>query len=106
MLIKFELSMPNVGSWNGKWSGEENLYAKIINWDKYYGTSKVSKEKVKKILSIENFYYNFGDGWGVNISVCQIDSKKAAKVKRKSKGFYGYEWMIDSIIKNKKIIKP
>lgn len=27
MLIQFTLSMPNVGSWNGKWSGRENLYA-------------------------------------------------------------------------------
>ena len=26
MIVCFELSMPNVGSWNGKWSGEDRRY--------------------------------------------------------------------------------
>lgn len=105
MLIKFELTMPNVGSWNGKWTGESNLYAKIINWDKHYGVSKTSKEKVKKILDIGEFYYSFGDGWGANVSVLKIDNKDAIKIRKTSRGFCGYDWMIDSILKYGEIKK-
>lgn len=101
MLIKFELSMPDIGSWNGRWSGENNLYAKVISFK-----GKAREKIAQEITEIGDFYYNFGDGWSANINVEKIDSKETAKVKRKSKGFYGYEWMIDSIIKNKKIIKP
>lgn len=98
MLIEFKLSMPNIGSWNGKWTGEGKYYAVIRNFPK-------SKEEVaKRILDQGYFYYNFGDGWGASITARQVDSKEASKIRKKSSGFYGYEWMIDSIIKNNKII--
>lgn len=101
MLVKFELSMPGVGSWNGKWTGEESLYARVINF------KGKDKEKIaNEILEEGIFSYNFGDGWCAGISVEKIDSKEAAKVRKKSSGFYGYDWMITSIIKNKKIIPP
>ena len=32
-MIIFELTMPNCGSWNGKWSGEERFYAKFKECD-------------------------------------------------------------------------
>ena len=32
MLICFTLSMPQVGSWNGKWTGAKNFYAEVINF--------------------------------------------------------------------------
>jgi WD40 repeat protein len=62
-IICFELSMPNVGSWNGRWSGEGRCYARICK----FGRSKTTKEQAAKILAGESFYYNFGDGWGASV---------------------------------------
>lgn len=93
MILQFTLTMPNVGSWNRKWSGQDDLYARVIN----FGRSKSANEKAQKILEQGSFYYNFGDGWGANISVKEIDSKESAKVKKQSSGFCGYDWMITSI---------
>ena len=103
MLLAFELTMPNVGSWNGKWTGSDRLYARIINFTQRYGTSKAAKEKLEGIKG-KNFYYNFGDGWGANVSVKQVDASKAAKLRAKSAGFYGYDWMIDSILQYGEIL--
>jgi hypothetical protein len=85
--------MPNNNSWNGKWSGENDLYAKAIN----FGRSKKANEKALEILEKGIFYYNFGDGWSAKVSATEIDSKESAKVKKWSKGFLGYDWMIESI---------
>lgn len=101
MLLKFELRMPNIGSWNGHWTGEKELHARVISF-----RGKEKQAKAKEILELGSFYYNFGDGWSASISVEKIDSKEAAKVRRKSSGFCGYDWMINSICKNKKIISP
>ncbi len=92
-MVVFILTMPNVGSWNGKWAGESNLYCKV---------KKLGKQKELE-LHDKNFYYDFGDGWGANVKAEKVDSKIANKMKRASKGFCGYEWMIDSIIANGKI---
>lgn len=100
MLIEFKLSMSNVGSWNGKWTGESNYYAKVVN----IGRTKEKEELGKKIISKQSYYYNFGDGWGMRIYVRKVDSKQAAKIRRISNGFHGYDWAIDSIIKNQRII--
>jgi hypothetical protein len=94
MTLCFTLSMPSVNSWNGKWSGAERLYAKVIN----FGKTKKSNENAQFILNKECFYYNFGDGWSACVTVKEVDSKEAATVRKKSDGFCGYDWMIDSII--------
>jgi hypothetical protein len=86
--ICFTLSMPNVGSWNGRWSGEGTLYAIVRSY------SKVTAEK---ILSKGSYYYRWDDGWGASVSVRKIDGSESRKIKRASKGFCGYDWMIDSI---------
>jgi len=93
-MTSFELTMPNVGSWNGKWTGEK---------DHHYDVRKLSKEKELE-LDGKYFYYNFGDGWGAGIKIKKVDAKTAAKYRKISIGFSGYEWMIDSILKNGKII--
>jgi hypothetical protein len=103
MLLAFELTMPNVGSWNGKWTGSDRLYVKILNFTQRYGTSKAAKEKLDSIKD-KSFYYNFGDGWSASVSVKQVDVNKAAKLRSKSAGFYGYDWMIDSILQYGKIL--
>jgi hypothetical protein len=104
MLIAFELTMPNVGSWNGKWTGAGRCYVRIINFTQKYGTSATAKEKVKDILKNSSYYYNFGDGWGANVSVREVKAGEAAKLRRKSVGFCGYEWMIDSILQYGEIL--
>lgn len=87
--LAFFLTMPNVGSWNGRWSGENNLYCIV---------KKPTKKDFERILKQKSYYYNFGDGWGANIEVKAVDSIEARKLKKESKGFHGYEWMIDQII--------
>ena len=103
MLIEFKLSMPNVGSWNGKWTGESNYHARVINITKKWGNGKKAQELAKQILDKSSFYYNFGDGWGMSVDVREVDSKEAAKIRKKSKGFCGYDWAIESILQNQEI---
>ena len=85
MLIAFELSMPHVGSWNGRWTGEDRLYARVVNFTNRYGTSKASKDKANSILEKENYHYNFGDGWGANIEVKVVSASQATKIRKKVK---------------------
>lgn len=97
MILSFELTMPNVGSWNGQWTGADK---------KYFVTKKVSKRYLDKQEYFkelrekgkDSWHYNFGDGWGANVTVEIVDSPEAAKRRKQSKGFAGYNWMIDSII--------
>lgn len=92
----FELSMPNRGSWNGSWSGER---------DKNVRHRQLPLKGSPNVKNGSNHYYNFGDGWGANISVTIVDGVKAKNQAIKgSKGFCGYEWMIDSIVNHGKII--
>lgn len=98
MLLEFKLSMPNVGSWNGKWTGESNYHARVFNFTQRYGKGTAAEEKAKNILGKNSYYYSFGDGWGMSISVTEIDSKEAAKIRKKTVGFCGYDWAIESIL--------
>jgi hypothetical protein len=93
MKICFELSMPNRASWNGRWSGENDLYAKVVN----FSNSKAGNAIANKILEHKSYYHRWNDGWGALISVREVDSKESASIKRRSKGFCGYDWMIDNI---------
>lgn len=92
----FTLSMPSVGSWNGRWSGEKDLYVRF--------RKLTNKQLTESSIEERSYSYNFGDGWRAGINVRVVDSKERQLLQRKSKGFAGYEWMIDSIIKNGKII--
>lgn len=104
MLMEFKLDMPNVGSWNGRWTGEKEYHARVINFTQKYGSSKNALEKADKILKGSSYYYNFGDGWGMDISVRVVDSKEAAKIRKKSAGFCSYDWAIDSILQYGEIL--
>ena len=92
--------MPNIGSWNGKWTGESNLYAIVRNM----GRTKAAEEKAKEILEKKYYKYNFEDGWTARIDAKKVTAKEAATIRRISKGFCNYDWMVDSIIDNGKII--
>ncbi len=96
----FELSMPSVNSWNGRWSGEDNFYAVLRS----VGRSNKDRVKADNILSIGSFRYDFEDGWAACVSVREIDTKEASKVIKKSKGFCGYEWMVNSIMLHGEIV--
>ncbi len=95
-LLSFELTMQNKGSWNGKWSGDCKKYYIIKSVsDKFF------KSQIEKLLngkSNESWYYSWSDGWGANVELELIDSKEAAKRRKLSKGFAGYDWMVSSII--------
>lgn len=93
MILSFTLSMPNVASWNGQWSGPSNLYARVVN----FGRGKKSNQKAQSILDSRYFHYNFGDGWSAGVSVKQVNSNEAKSIRKISHGFCGYDWMIDSI---------
>jgi hypothetical protein len=83
--------MPNVGSWNGKFTGEGHLNCIVKSYP-------VDSPIPKKVLSMKHGYrYDFGDGWSVNIKATEITGKEKPKYKKESKGFYGYEWMVKEI---------
>ena len=98
--LVFTLSMPNVGSWNHRWSGESLVYAK---------SKQLLAEQLKQLRfnyrEPQDFYYDFGDGWGANVHVEVMSAKDAKKYLKNSQGFCGYEWMISSILKYGKIRK-
>lgn len=91
-MVIFKLSMPNVGSWNNKWTGGGNCYARV----------RPDRQVPKEIIG-KSFCYNFGDGWTACVEVANNVVKAIMK---KSVGFAGYDWMIDSIILNNEIIPP
>jgi len=96
-LISFQLTMPNKGSWNGKWSGENQKYYVVYNMsDKFFKSREYLKELLDK--GHDNWYYSWGDGWGANVKAEIINSAEAKKRRKISKGFCGYNWMVDSII--------
>jgi hypothetical protein len=102
MIIGFILTMPNIGSWNGKWSGSKSTYYRSRHFSK-----KDFMKSTLKDIDLEkgdNFYYSFGDGWGANIEVKIVDVYTNKKLTKLSKGFCGYDWMIDSILSHGKIL--
>ena len=102
MILCFELSMPNRNSWNGRWSGEDELYAKVMN----LGTSKKSAESGEKLVAGSPYFYDFGDGWTAKVSVRKVDGSESRKTRRKTRGFCGYDWMIKSIRLHRRILTP
>ena len=102
MLLAFELSMPNVGSWNGKWTGAGRPYVKVVN----LGQSQKAKVKAQPILDKGYYRYDFGDGWAAGISVKAVTPREAGQLRRKSQGFCGYDWMVESIMQDGCIIPP
>ena len=88
-MILFKLTMPNVGSWNGKWTGEGNLYC----------ISRKLSKPIEENLDGKDFFYRWEDGWSACVSCTKMSAVEARRLTKKSKGFYGYNWMVDSILK-------
>jgi hypothetical protein len=85
--FSFTLSMPNTPSWNGKWSGEGQLYARTLSCGK---ADKEPKEGY--------YHYRWDDGWSVCIEVRQVTIQERNRLRKKTSGFCRYEWMMRSII--------
>lgn len=98
-MILFTLSMPNVGSWNGQWSGAGGRYAKTRKTP-----SKERLDLIFKGKDSASFYYNFGDGWGASVHAKIVTAAEANKAMHQSQGFCGYDWMIDEIMDHGRII--
>ncbi len=98
MILLFQLTMPGVGSWNGKWSGVDNFYGKVKN----IGRSKEAEAKGQSLLSNSPYSYSWSDGWRASIQVIRLDAKEAARLRRvirkRDNGFCGYDWMVDSLL--------
>ncbi len=93
MILAFTLSMPGSPSWNGRWSGEDRLFVKLVS---FVGAKRGAKAKT--ILDNGPYFYRWTDGWRACIDVEEVDAKRAAQLRRKSAGFNGYDWMVDTII--------
>lgn len=92
MIICFELTMPNRGSWNGRWSGENDGHY-------LFKTSQATSMKKRfQELDGRSWYYSWPDGWGACISARIVDSKEAAKLRRRNAGFCMYDWMVSDIL--------
>ena len=87
-MIVFELTMTGVGSWNHKWTGENKKYLRTRR------ESEVPKERWNR-----NYEYSWDDGWTACVSVRKVDYREVRKMMKNSAGFYGYDWMISSIIR-------
>jgi hypothetical protein len=90
MLLAFVLTMPGAASWNGRWSGEGQLYARVR---RYRGKKAV--ERARSLIG--SHYYHWNDGWSACVEVKEIDGNESRRIKRKSQGFCGYDWMVESI---------
>ena len=55
MLMAFELSMPGVNSWNGRWSGEKRQFVRVQSMTK------------KSLVKPGRYSYDFGDGWELSV---------------------------------------
>lgn len=115
--LSFELTMPNKGSWNGKWTGDEKKYFIVRKFDNktaenimegaetfpiyegFFTRVKTGNTPLRK-----NYYYSWNDGWGANICVEQVCAIEAAKRRKSSSGFWGYDWMVNSIIRYGEIL--
>lgn len=101
-LVAFELSMPCAASWNGKWSGDGRPYVRVCRFTK----DMIEEHNLEALLEHRVFDYRWADGWCAAVTLREVDSKEAQKLRKKSVGFYGYDWMIDSILDVGFIKKP
>ena len=97
-VLLFEYGHTSVGSWNGDWAGRGATYAKQVAVD-----AKKLKELKELGVSTEigsksSFFYDFGDGWKAKVWMTVGYKKDFKDIMKVSKGFLGYDWMIDEIL--------
>ena len=92
--VAFILTMPGVGSWNGKWSGEGDLYAIVRSFREDYAEKLVG-----------SYSYRWNDGWAAMVEAKLVAGKECRAIRKQSRGFCGYGWMIESIISHGRILR-
>ena len=100
MVVAFILSMPGNNSWDGKWSGDGKCYCIM----KSFTSQRYITAKILPLLEAGSFGYNFGDGWYAHVDVRAVDAAESRKLRKASKGFCGYDWMVESILDHGKIL--
>jgi hypothetical protein len=91
--------MPSRNSWNGRWSGEENYYAIV----RTLPAGKKHSEKAARIVANGPYRHSFGDGWAAQVNVKILGSKDITRARKRSRGFCGYDWMVDDILQHGEI---
>jgi len=91
MLVSFELSMPGRSSWVTGPLTKGKLYCRIKN----VGVSKKARAKWEKLIG--HHHYRWADGWAAQVTVREVTSTAARKLRKDSQGFCGYDWMIESL---------
>lgn len=93
--LVFTLSMPGRSSWNGRWSGEETIYAIV----KPIRKTQKHQAACEAIALKGSYSHSFGDGWRASVSAEIVDDPaKIRKIKKASRGFCGYDWMVKNIL--------
>jgi hypothetical protein len=95
MTLAFLLSMPHAASWNGKWSGEGQCYALL---------RKFPNKTAERIYAGSPYFYRWPDGWCAEVEVQKPNAADSRKLRKATKGFWGCEWMVDSIFLRGKIL--
>lgn len=104
LLVRWELSLPNIGSWDGKYSGKRNgMFAYPSRLDRKGEEAKKIQEFIDAGKS--SFRYNFGDGYTAMWTFTVIPTIK--EYNQMNRGDHGtrYDWMIRSIMKHGEIRK-
>lgn len=97
--VVFELTMPNRGSWNGRWSGENQGHYIF----KDFSPAAFEKEWKEKIIG--SWCYTWDDGWTACIASRVVDGTELRNLRKQNAGFLGYDWMVKDILAYGKI-KP
>lgn len=84
MILCFELSLSHAG-------GDYFAINRTI-----CGTASIAR--AQEILNKGLFSYRFENGLLAAVRVRRVGIDEAKKIRKQSKGFRGYDWMIDSII--------
>lgn len=94
-MVVFELTMPNRGSWNGRWSQENSRHLIF----------KRNSDVPEKVIG-KSFIYNWDDGWTACVKITKEPCSVVNHLRKINKGFCGYDWMVHSIIQCGEIIPP
>lgn len=99
MILSFVLTMPSNNAWDSRWSGSENFYCICRSF-----RGKAGEQQASDLIG--RHCYDFGDGWSASVEAKVVGAREAAKLRRLSSGFCGYDWMVDSLLKDRRIIPP
>lgn len=99
-MIAFELSMPGVNSWNGRWTGDGRAYVKVETLG--LAAAKIMREA--ELVDGSPYSYDFGDGWRASVSVRFVEANEARRLRKSSAGFTGYDWMVEEILAHGRIL--